>query len=45
VNELNKTEDAINAAQAELTTRNAALDAAKAALATAIDNFSIDQTV
>jgi hypothetical protein len=45
VTELNKTEDAINAAQAELTTRNAALDAAKAALATAIDNFSIDQMV
>jgi hypothetical protein len=45
VAELNKTEDAINAAQSELTTRNAALDAAKAALATAIDNFSIDQTV
>ena len=45
VAELNKTEDAINVAQSELTTRTAALDAAKATLATAIDNFSIDQTV
>jgi hypothetical protein len=42
VAELNKTEDAITAAQAELTTRTAALDAAKAELANAIDNFSID---
>jgi hypothetical protein len=45
VNELNHTEDAINAAQSELSTRTSALDAAKASLATAIDNFSIDQTI
>ncbi len=45
VSELNHTEDALTAAQSELTTRTSALDAAKAALATAIDNFSIDQTI
>jgi hypothetical protein len=45
VSELNKTEDSITLAQTDLTTRNAALDSAKAALATAIDNFSIDQTI
>jgi hypothetical protein len=42
VNELNKTEDAINAAQTDLATRTTALDAAKADLANAIDNFNID---
>lgn len=42
VNELNKTEDSINSAQSELATRNAALDAAKAALAGAIENLQID---
>ena len=42
VAELNKTEDAINVAQAELTIRTTALDAAKADLANAIDNFNID---
>jgi hypothetical protein len=42
VNELNKTEDAINTAQSELTTRTAALDAAKAALANSIENLQID---
>jgi hypothetical protein len=45
VSELNKTEDALTAAQSELATRTAALDAAKSTLATAIDNFSIDQTI
>ena len=44
VSELNKTEDAINTAQAELTTRTAALDAAKSDLANVIDNFNIDTT-
>jgi septal ring factor EnvC (AmiA/AmiB activator) len=45
INELNKTEDAINAAQSELTTRTAALDAAKVALASAIENLQIDTSV
>jgi hypothetical protein len=42
VHDLNTTEDAINSAQAELTTRTAALDAAKGDLAARIDAFSID---
>jgi Carboxypeptidase regulatory-like domain len=45
VNELNKTDDAINAAQSELTTRTAALEAAKGALASAIENLQIDTSV
>jgi hypothetical protein len=45
VNDLNKTEDAINAAQSELTLRQKALDDAKADLATKIDNLQIDEKV
>ena len=44
VNELNKTEDAITSAQAELATRTTALDAAKADLANRIQSFQIDKT-
>lgn len=43
VHDLNATEDQIKAAQTELTTRTTALEAAKADLATAIDNFSINE--
>jgi len=43
VHDLNATEDEIKAAQTELTTRTTALEAAKASLATAIDNFSINE--
>ncbi|HZL25867.1 MAG TPA: DUF4139 domain-containing protein [Acidobacteriaceae bacterium] len=43
VHDLNATEDEIKAAQTELTTRTTALEAAKADLATAIDNFSINE--
>jgi hypothetical protein len=43
--ELNKTEDAINAAHCELPTRTAALDAAKIALANLIENLQIDTSV
>ena len=42
VHDLNATEDAIAAAQKELVTRTAALDAAKADLAARIEAFSID---
>jgi hypothetical protein len=42
VRDLNHTEDQIAAAQTELTTRNAALDAAKAELANRIENVSLD---
>jgi len=42
VHDLNATEDAITAAQKELVTRTAALDAAKADLAARIEAFSID---
>ena len=42
VHDLNATEDAIAAAQKDLTTRTAALDAAKADLAARIEAFSID---
>jgi len=43
VHDLNATEDEIKAAQTELTARTTALEAAKADLATAIDNFSINE--
>jgi hypothetical protein len=43
VRDLNATEDKITAAQSDLTTRTTALDAAKTNLATAIENFSIDE--
>jgi hypothetical protein len=42
VHDLNATEDAIAAAQKELTARTSALDAAKADLASRIDSFQID---
>jgi len=42
VRDLNHTEDQIAAAQTELTTRNAALDAAKAELANRIENVNLD---
>jgi len=42
VRDLNHTEDQIAAAQTELTTRNAALDAAKADLASRIDSFDFN---
>jgi hypothetical protein len=42
VHDLNNTEDAISGAQKELTTRTAALDAAKADLSARIEAFSID---
>jgi hypothetical protein len=45
VKDLNKTEDAITAAQIELATRTAALDAAKTNLSNLIDSFQIDETV
>jgi hypothetical protein len=45
VNDLNKTEDAITAASAELTTRTTALDAAKTNLSNLIESFQIDETV
>jgi hypothetical protein len=45
VNDLNKTEDAIHAAQAELTLRQKALEDAKADLANKIDSVQIDETV
>jgi hypothetical protein len=45
VNDLNKTEDAITAAQTELATRTTALDAAKADLANRIDSFQIDEKI
>jgi hypothetical protein len=45
VKDLNKTEDAITAAQIELTTRTAALDAAKADLSNRIDSFQIDESI
>jgi len=45
VNDLNHTEDAITAAQTELTTRNAALDAAKSDLANRIESFQIDESI
>jgi hypothetical protein len=45
VKDLNKTEDAITAAQTELTTRTAALDTAKADLANRIDSFQIDESI
>jgi hypothetical protein len=43
VRDLNATEDQIQAAQKELTTRTAALDAAKAELAARIEAFSINE--
>jgi hypothetical protein len=45
VKDLNKTEDAITAAQTELATRTAALDAAKADLSNRIDSFQIDESI
>jgi len=42
VHDLNQTEDAISTAQAELNKRTAALDAAKADLATRIENLQLD---
>jgi hypothetical protein len=45
VKDLNKTEDAITAAQSELTTRTTALDAAKANLSNLIESFQIDETI
>ena len=45
VKDLNKTEDAITAAQTELNTRTAALEAAKADLSNRIDSFQIDESI
>jgi hypothetical protein len=45
VNDLNKTEDAVNAAQTDLATRTSTLDAAKADLANRIESLQIDETV
>jgi len=45
VHDLNQTEDKITAAQSELTTRTAALDAAKADLANRIQSLQIDEQV
>ncbi|SEG55631.1 protein of unknown function [Bryocella elongata] len=45
VNDLNKTEDAINASQAELALRQKALEDAKGDLANKIDAFTLDETV
>ena len=42
VRDLNDTEDKLRSAQAELDTRNAALDAAKATLSNAIENLQLD---
>jgi hypothetical protein len=45
VNDLNRAEDAITAAQAELATRTSALDGAKADLANRIESFQIDESI
>ena len=43
--DLNKTEDAITAAQTELGSRTAALDAAKTELSNVISAFQIDEAI
>jgi hypothetical protein len=45
VNDLNRAEDAITAAQAELATRTTALDAAKAELSSRIESLQIDESI